>query len=65
MQSIIISAIDTRRIGGALMESLSKGPSMWEVLPTKTKGYSYPINTGKTGIAAARREAKRRSRARQ
>ena len=65
MQSIIISAMDTRRIGGALMESLSKGHSMWEVLPAKTKGFSYPINTGKTGIAAARREAKRRRRARQ
>lgn len=65
MQSIIISAMDTRRIGGALMESLSSGRAMWDVLPAKTKGFSYPINSGKTGIAAARREAKRRRRSRQ
>lgn len=47
------------------LASLSSINRVWNSSPFLFAAQSYPINTGKTGIAAARREAKRRRRARQ
>lgn len=43
--------------------SLSSINRAWNSLPYLIAAQSYPVNTGKTGIAAARREAKKRRRA--
>jgi len=45
------------------LASLSSINRVWDSSPFPFAAQSYPINTGKTGIAAARREAKRRRRA--
>lgn len=46
------------------LASISSINRVWDASPFFFAPQSYPISTGKTGIAAARREAKRRRRSR-